>query len=883
MIIKQNACFILFVFFCFFNGGAQINIMGTVTDLNASPIAKASVVLFGEDQNIKAYAYTNDKGNFKITVQDQDTENFILAVNSLGFEEQRKTLNITSENKEYTVLFNLIEKAEQLNEVVLKSSQKISANGNVTTLKTKPFTDNTEQTVEDVLKKLPGVEVLNDGSIKAHGKFIDKLMIDGEDLFASNYQLLSKNLDTKTLEAVQILDKYQDNPVLAKILDSDHVALNLQVKDKFKNIWFGNVTGGLGTYERVKAAANIGLLRKKIKFFYFGDYNNLGNKAADQLIGAPSSLYLTTAYQEREIEPKINSVYSINTNENNLFKEGQSTFNKAFLKTLGFVTKVVPHLEMRGTGSFSNDIQNQLFSSETIYNIEQNPVRFSENSDTRHTNSIGSGELELKYTGGERSYLKNKFIYRNQPEYFDNGLLFNGTQITQDLHKKEHSFYNHLNYSYVLGKDKVLHNYIYLGENRVKQNTLIQSPFLNGLLNAPSNSQINQLSDDKLNVYGIQTNLFSKFGDFKHTLEVGYEYLKENRSNTFIKEANTTPSEIDSLQNKLHFEQKKLKLKTSLRYSFSEKVKLSLGLSVDYVSIDTGRGQQDDWLFNPEITLDMRELKVGEFSFNYRNAYTTPESTFFLDNYQLAGYRSFIRGTDENRLIKRNLYGFRYKWANELESQSVTLTGQYAASNGSYTTSNQINQDFIFSSYQFINGGNRISGNLDFTSYFEGLNLSTNLRTTQNWSTLPLQANSSGFGTLRNYSASYLLSGTTYFKLPINFTFKINTNQSRSDFNDVRSSTHWENGTLNITYKFSEELNASVNNDLYKTPNSSYYFLESTIDYQPKDSDFSFRLLVNNLTNEDNFSNVSISDYTTYRSSIRLIPRYILLSAKYRF
>lgn len=457
--------------FLFFSLGlrSQITINGKVEESNGTPIAKASVVVYDAGDNVTAYGYSNDEGHFEIILENGNKNDLILAANSLGFQEQRKTLVISNAHQKYTVSFDLIEKVEQLNEVVLQSTQKISANGNVTTLQAKPFTDDTEQTVEDVLRKLPGIEVLDNGSIKAHGKFIDKLLIDGEDMFSNDYQLLSKNLDAKTLKAVQILDKFQDNPVLAKILDSDRVALNLEIKDEFKNIWFGNVSGGAGSYERAKATVNIGLLRKKIKFFYFGDYNNLGNKAADQLEGAPSSLNLTTAYREKEIEPEIESIYSIDMKENGFFREGQSTFNSAFLNTLGFVTKPAPNLELRGTGSFSNDIQNQLFLASTVYNIEHDPVRFNENSDTRHTNSIASGELELKYTGGERSYLKNTFVYNNRPEHFGNNVLFNETKISQDLEKTQHSFFNHLNYSYVLTKDRVLHNYVYIGRSKVRQ------------------------------------------------------------------------------------------------------------------------------------------------------------------------------------------------------------------------------------------------------------------------------------------------------------------------------------------------------------------------------------------------------------------------------
>ena len=274
---------------------------------------------------------------------------------------------------------------------------------------------------------------------------------------------------------------------------------------------------------------------------------------------------------------------------------------------------------------------------------------------------------------------------------------------------------------------------------------------------------------------------------------------------------------------------------------------------------------------------------MGRFNFSYKSTYKAPESIIFLKNYQLNSYRSFRQGTENIQFPKSNLFRFYYKWANELESQAFTFRTQYVTSSGRYSTANLIGQDLVLSSYRFVDSGDRISGSLNFTSYYQKLNLSTNFRTTQNWSTTPLQANSPGFNILKNYSASYLFSGTTYFDLPVNFGFEINLNRSQSEFNGVRSNTSWENSALDITYTLSKEWHASFNNELYQMENNSYYFLGSTINYQPNESNFSYRLRMNNLLDENSFASTVIDEYITYTSRVELLPRYLLLSMKYRF
>src|SRR5690606_28164776 len=215
---------------------------------------------------------------------------------------------------------------------------------------------------------------------------IDKLLIEGEDMFDKNYTMLSKNLDAKVLDAIQILDGFEDNPILAKAIESDKVALNLLLKENYKNIWFGNVSTGLGTENRIELASNIGLIKKNIKFFNFNNYNNLGKKASEQLEGAPSSMSTNGSFREEKIEFDIEPIYDIQNNDIPFFNEGQGTFNKAFIDALSFVTSLNSNLKIRGTGYFINDNQNQFFSSETTFNTGETPIFYSEYSNTKRKN-----------------------------------------------------------------------------------------------------------------------------------------------------------------------------------------------------------------------------------------------------------------------------------------------------------------------------------------------------------------------------------------------------------------------------------------------------------------------------------------------------------------
>src|SRR5690606_5979425 len=91
--------------------------------------------------------------------------------------------------------------------------------------KASAFTDGTEQTVEDLLKKIPGVYIDSDGTIKVGNQEIEKLMVDGDDLFEKGYRVLSKNMPAYPIERVELFQNYSNNPLLKNIEDSNNVAL----------------------------------------------------------------------------------------------------------------------------------------------------------------------------------------------------------------------------------------------------------------------------------------------------------------------------------------------------------------------------------------------------------------------------------------------------------------------------------------------------------------------------------------------------------------------------------------------------------------------------------------------------------------------------------
>ena len=871
----MNKLIIILILFFQFSFSQEIKISGNIKDYTNRSIESASVVVLDTADNTIAYAFTDENGNFIINFEKPKDKTIIITASSLGFYKDELTINIADKSI-ITQNFKLVENVAVLKEVVIESDKKIKIDRDTTTIKVERFGNKTEQTVEDILKKLPGIEVLKDGTIKAHGKSIDKLLVEGEDMFDKNYKLLSKNLDAKVLDAVQILDGFEDNPILKKLNNSDKVALNLKLKKDKQNIWFGNILLGAGivTENRWKESLNLGLLRKKIKLFYLADYNNSGEKATDQVSNATIE---NNTFGEDRYEKTAKSLFNINSNENSSFSKSQSIFNNAFFNSLSFNTKLKPKLTLRGVAYLANDNQIQNSFAETQYNLGANTIFFTENNNYNSQKTLASGEIELKYLADEDNYLTNIFIYKNNPSNINDDLIFNSDKIIQTSRNKNQTFYNHFNHTYKLSNNKVLSNYIYFGQDNINQKSNIASPFLNQFLIANVTSFVSQLASNSLSYFGIKSKVISTFRKLENTISLEYENNTENFDNSFlINNSNNT-----DFENQTKIKQNIISVETAFRYNFSEKTDLTSSLNYTFSRFRNNKSNNNISLLNPNISLNIKKTKIGNFTFSASENSTIPEINFLTSTNQLTDYRSFSKGSNYERPLKNTSLSFLHNLFNDEKRFSISTSIFYTNSKTIFNTQNTITNDFSFANYFLTNGGESYNGSSNIVNYFRKIKLATKLETSHNWNTTPINVNNS-FANLKSYGSTYKFSGTTYFNLPVNFDFGAGYNFTQSNFNNTTSENIVKDAFLNINYKITKTWLAELNSTYYMLQNN-YSFVNAVLSYTPTVSKFSYRLIINNLTDENEFTLISLDNFTSYRSSISLVPRYVLVTVKYRF
>lgn len=261
------------------NGFAQISLEGVVKDSIGSPLELANVVAINQaTKALESYGITNDKGRFKLALSKNTT--YKIQVSYIGMKpfETSLTTQEASIVKDFTLAAD-----SALDTVELVYEMPVSVKGDTLVYNADSFKDGTERKLEDVLKKLPGVEIDDDGQIEVEGKKVSKVMVEGKDFFDGDSKLATKNIPSSAVDKVQVLKNFSEVSQLGGVTNNqDNVAINIKLKEGKTNFWFGDITVGGGV------SNDEGLYLGQPKLFYYspkysvnliGDLNNLGEPA----------------------------------------------------------------------------------------------------------------------------------------------------------------------------------------------------------------------------------------------------------------------------------------------------------------------------------------------------------------------------------------------------------------------------------------------------------------------------------------------------------------------------------------------------------------------------------------------------------------------------
>ncbi|HOY15443.1 MAG TPA: carboxypeptidase regulatory-like domain-containing protein, partial [Saprospiraceae bacterium] len=264
-----------FVFLSALVYGQNFNITGKVTDTLDSPLVFSSVMLLEMDSTLVDFSQTDIGGFYDF--KKVPAGSYIVKATYLGYIPVTQTVQSSGSNVKVETL-RLTEIATELMEVVIKAAKApMKMRGDTIEYDASTFKVPQGSTVEDLLRRLPGMEVDQDGTLRSDGRDITKVTVEGKDFFGGDPKAVTKNLPAEGVSKVQVFDKKSEEEKLTGIKgNTDQKEMNITLKDEFKKGGFGKVIVGAGSVERGEIKGNYNKFNDKHQFSLVGVANNTG-------------------------------------------------------------------------------------------------------------------------------------------------------------------------------------------------------------------------------------------------------------------------------------------------------------------------------------------------------------------------------------------------------------------------------------------------------------------------------------------------------------------------------------------------------------------------------------------------------------------------------
>lgn len=269
---------LIFTFVTGFVTQAQVNgtVRGKLVDTAArQPLSEATVsILLVNDSSLVSFILSDKKGFFEIT--NLDTGKYILMISFSGYENYIKNFSIIPERKSNDLGEIILQKDyKTLPGVVVTDIVPVRVNGDTVSFKADAFKTKPNATAEDVLKKLPGVQVQKDGAVSAMGENVQKILVDGKEFFGNDPKMATKNITADMIDQIQVFDDMSEQSKFTKIDDgSRSKTINIKLKKDRNKGDFGKVMAGAGSSGRYEGSLTFNHFRGDQRFSLIGSANN---------------------------------------------------------------------------------------------------------------------------------------------------------------------------------------------------------------------------------------------------------------------------------------------------------------------------------------------------------------------------------------------------------------------------------------------------------------------------------------------------------------------------------------------------------------------------------------------------------------------------------
>ena len=894
--MKNHLLFVclLVVSFCF---SQNIRFEGTVKDSTNTALEMANVMAINNDTKaMDAYAITNDAGKFQLNLTANAS--YTLKFSYIGFQSLEKQVQTLDKQMNFNIV---LKEGNMLSEVELVYEMPVSISGDTIIYNSDSFTNGTERKLEDVLKKLPGVEVDADGNITVEGKSVQKVMVEGKDFFDGDTKIATKNIPANALDKIQVLRNYNEVSNLKGLENNEEsIAINIKLKEGKKNFWFGDVTlgGGHGVdTDRYLINPKLFYYNPKFSVNVISNFNNIGE------------LPLTTR-----------DYFKFTGGFKNMMRKGGSNFNIASndLGIGNLNNNEAANIETKfGAANFSYNPSKALtFSgfaillgnkSQTQTNtITQRPDPLPDETKQNVTNQLSTQtllKLSSSYVPSEKLHIDYDVLMKFSDQKEDQTLF---SSVLADVYTNKNqnplSLNQNFNYYYTLNDKNVFAfeiQHLFQEEDPFYNANLETQPFLfSGYTTGQTQNDISQSRFVKTNKADTKFDYYYMLTPKSNiNVTLGSTYSNQNFNSAIYQTLDSGAlNNLTDVENNNDVDYRFNDVFLGLHYKFIKgKFTVTPGFSLhNYSTKDKQLGTSTSMNFTrllPDLYA-LYQIKKSEtitYEFSLQNNFTDITKLaegFIFSNYNnlFSGNRALENSLSQShvlRYFKYNMFNFENIFANIRYTKQTDAIKNKALLEGVNQVSSSVNIDSNFADETFSGSFNY---GRSFAKYYKasaGLNM--------NWSKFnnirvqPSQPDV--IQTTESFTQNYNFKFSTNYKnipnISLGYGYTINDN-----FSDV---FYTDSPTLGLEYFFLDAFSLVSDYSFYhnrnkaKTIDTEYDFLSASLVYQKKDSKWEYKISGTNLLETKALNNNSfnqIAGISTFSSYV-VQPRYVILSLKY--
>ncbi|CAL2108537.1 CarboxypepD_reg-like domain-containing protein [Tenacibaculum sp. 190524A02b] len=892
---------------------AQIKVTGVVKDSIGTPLEMANVIAINKKtKKLDSYGFTDAKGNYLLSLKKNSS--YTIKISYIGKKPSENLLNTkeTAINKDFVLLDDAT-----LDEVNISYKMPVTIKGDTIVYNADSFTTGTEGKLGDVLKKLPGVNVNEDGEIEVEGKKVKKVMVEGKNFFEGDSKLATKNIPADAVDKIEVLKNHSEVSQLSSVTDNeDNVVINLKLKEGKKNFWFGEVEGGSG----------IGMLEERYTFnpklFYYSpkyslniitDINNVGKAPFTIRDYIKFSGGFKNLMRGSGTSFTLDEDLSLLTLQNDRIKAMKAKFG-----AVNFSYSPKKEWDINGFAIYSGNETNAEQLSNSIYtnttnSTQSNSLIIKEESVSNlvyQENNLGLFKIGATYKPNSENQLNYDVFTKvsglkkvestiSSRSYFNNQT--ERVPVNQILKQSPFSLSQNLNYYYTLNEKNIFSfeaQHLWKKKDPFYNAELEQLSFAN-LIGVSTVNNIFNVGQSKL----VTTNRLENKLDYyrvindRNSLNVTIGGILNNQQfNSTIFEilnGNKKAVKNENSNNDVDFSFRDIYIGLNYRF-ITGAFTFNQGITFHkYLSRNTQLGLVAEQRFVqalPKVSIKFK-LKNSEtlrLRYNMQTDFSDVEK--LAENYVLNNYSSLYAG---NRNLENTLshnLNLSYQNFNRFNYTNIFGSINYNKKINSITSNTKfLGVNIISSSVNSMFPDETVSANINFQKDYRKFKIS--LGGDVNYSKLNSLVRDIFTDRLLNrltksFTQFYKTKFSTNLKDAPNFDIAYNVAINKTNINGIKNTYTTHSPYINFEAFFFKSFSFSTKYTYNHVLNNSraidsYGFLKADLIYRKKNSKWEYKLTGTNLLDTKSLNRNFSNDLLITNSSYLVQPRIVTLNVKY--